>query len=161
MTTMEKIKKQSTFGKNAKKKKEKKEKKRKERRRDKENGRDELTVTVYRITNYPATIYRASTYNNIFPSLKTIHEHFNSFLSHYYTFNISHIYIHTNTRKTSAIEYLTNCRKSIDNVTTSVRVSVGNHGNWEARHRPSHYLFNSRSSVCLVSCSHCKSAFKA
>lgn len=38
MTTMEKIKKQSTFGKNAKKE-EKKEKKRKERRRDKENER--------------------------------------------------------------------------------------------------------------------------
>lgn len=98
MTTMEKIKKQSTFGKNAKKKKEKKEKKRKERRRDKENGRDELTVTVCRITNYPATIYRASTYNNIFPSLKTIHEHFNSFLSHYYTFNISHIYTYKHTK---------------------------------------------------------------
>lgn len=142
--------------------KKKKRKRRKERKGEEiKKMNDELTVTVCRITNYPATIYRANTLNNIFPSLKTIHEHFNSFLSHYYTFNISHIYIHTNTRKTSAIEYLTNCRKSIDNVTTSVRVSVGNHGNWEARHRPSHYLFNSRSSVCLVSCSHCKSAFKA
>ena len=56
VTTMEKIKKQSTFGKNAKKE-EKKEKKRKERRRDKENGRwiNCYCLPYYQLT-YPATI---------------------------------------------------------------------------------------------------------
>lgn len=80
-------------------KKRKKRKRRKERKGEEiKKMNDELTVTVCRITNYPATIYRANTLNNIFPSLKTIHEHFNSFLSHYYTFNISHIYTYKHTK---------------------------------------------------------------